>query len=326
MIDFTVVICTYNGALRLPLVLQELMTQVTPQEFCWEILVIDNNSTDETALIVKQYQSQTQNSLTPILYSFEPQQGITFARRRGIKLARGEFIGFLDDDNIPDTHWVAAAYTFGKNNPKAGAFGSHIQGKYEINPPKNFERIASFLAIIDRGQQPFRYDLLHRWLMPPGAGLVVRKIAWLQSVPPQPLFTGIQAESLANKGEDIEFLSYMRRQKWEIWHSPLMKVYHQIPKERLQKPYLIKLLRGVGLSRYPTRMLQRRPWQKPIFTVIHFLYDLYKLIRHYFRHKNNLQNDLVIQCELEFCFYSLISPFYHWSQQFCEFDTEWLLD
>jgi glycosyltransferase involved in cell wall biosynthesis len=310
MINFTVVICTYNGANRLPYLLDQLISQFIPNHFLWEIIIVDNNSSDQTASVIQQYQSQY-HCIVPIHYTFEPQQGIAFARKRGIKLAKGELIGFLDDDNIPNQNWVMSAYDFAQSHPDAGAYGSHIEAQYEIHPPANFERIACLLAIIDRGEKTFRYDVLERWLMPPGAGLVIRKKAWLNSVPSQLIFTGAQIQSLANKGEDIEALSYIRQQGWEIWHNPNMKISHQIPCERLQKSYLMKLCRSVGLSRYPTRMLQYSAWQKPLFIVIHFLYDLYKFITHYLKYKIILQQDLVSRCEQELLLYSLFSCFYH---------------
>ena len=310
MIHFTVVICTYNGANRLPYLLNKLISQVIPNHFLWDIIIVDNNSNDDTASVIKQYQSQSRG-IVPIYYTFEPQQGIGFARKRGIQLAKGEFIGFLDDDNIPNQNWVMSAYHFAQSHPDAGAFGSHIEPQYETHPPANFERIACLLAIIDRGEKTFRYDVLERWLMPPGAGLVIRKKAWLNSVPSQLIFTGAQIQSLANKGEDIEALSYIRQQGWEIWHNPNMKIHHQIPRQRLQKSYLMKLCRSVGLSRYPTRMLQYSSLKKPLFIIIHFFYDLYKLIAHSLKYRMIDPEDLVSQCEQELLFYSLLSFFYH---------------
>jgi glycosyltransferase involved in cell wall biosynthesis len=314
MINFTVVICTYNGMNRLPQLFDRLISQQILRPFSWEILIVDNNSTDQTACIIQQFQSRY-HSIVPIHYVFEPRQGIAYARKRGIQLAKGELIGFLDDDNLPHQDWVINAYNFYQSHPCVGAYGSHIEAQYAVNPPPHFERIACFLAIINRGENPFRYDQLERWLMPPGAGLVIRKTAWLNSVPSQLIFTGVQAQSLANKGEDIEALSYIRQQGWEIWHNPQMKMNHQIPAERLQKPYLMKLTRSIGLSRYPTRMLQHSVWQKFPFAIAHFCYDLYKLVAHYFRYRTILKKDLVTQCEQQFLRYSLFSPFYHWHRK-----------
>ncbi|WP_039895179.1 hormogonium polysaccharide biosynthesis glycosyltransferase HpsE [Lyngbya sp. PCC 8106] len=312
MMNFSVVICTYNGEHRLPEVLERLCSQEQTENLAWEILVIDNNSTDQTQKVVQEYQSEFSKKSPKIRYCFEPKQGIAFARRLAIQEAQSPLIGFLDDDNLPHLNWVYSAYLFAQSHPKAGAYGSQLEALYEANPPENFHRIACFLAIINRGREAFRYDLLERWLFPPGAGLVVRKQAWLDCVPEHPFFTGVSAKSLNNKGEDIEILSYLRKTGWEIWHNPQMIVDHHIPNSRLQKSYLLKLLRGIGLSRYYTRMLQLPTWKKPLFTVIYLLNDLRKLIVHYWTHYKVLNTDIVSRCELELYWSSLISPFYYW--------------
>ncbi|NJO50536.1 MAG: glycosyltransferase family 2 protein [Leptolyngbyaceae cyanobacterium RM2_2_4] len=109
MVDFTVAIPTYNGAQRLPDVLEALKLQTGTESFIWEVLVVDNNSQDTTAEVVKAYQ---QNSLYLIRYCLETTQGAGFARKRAIHEAKSKLIGFLDDDNIPAESWIAAAYAF----------------------------------------------------------------------------------------------------------------------------------------------------------------------------------------------------------------------
>lgn len=312
MIDFTVVICTYNGENRLPQVLDRLLSQKQTKNLDWEILIVDNNSTDQTEKVIHNYQLKFCQNNPKIRYLFEHKQGIAFARRLAIKEANSPLIGFLDDDNLPHLNWVESAYLFANLHPQAGAYGSQIEGVYKINPPQNFHRIACFLAIINRGEKAFRYDLLERWLFPPGAGLVIRKQVWLECIPEQPFFTGVSAQSLQNKGEDMEMLSYVRKKGWEIWHNPQMKVEHHIPSNRLQKPYLLRLLRGIGLSRYYTRMLQYTTWKQPFFTVLHFLNDLRKLIIHYCYYYKVINKDLIARCELELFWSSLISPLYYW--------------
>lgn len=321
MVDFTVVICTYNGETRLPMVLERLrlnidasLTSFQGKPFSWEILVIDNNSTDNTAKVVREYQSDWSEAY-PIRYYFEPEQGIAFARRRAIKEAQGSLVGFLDDDNLPTPNWVYEAYAFGQLHPQAGAYGSQIHGDYEVEPPEDFKRIACFLAIVDRGQEPFQYNL-RNGLLPVGAGLVVRKVAWLGNVPDRPFFKGVCAASLASKGEDLETLSYIGKAGWEIWYNPQMLIYHQIPGSRLEKAYLKKLLRGVGLSRYMTRMLRFQVWQRPFVIPLYFVNDLKKLIVHFIRYRNTFEANLVAACEMELFLNSLLSPFYHWQQKY----------
>jgi glycosyltransferase involved in cell wall biosynthesis len=311
VIDFSAVICTYNGVTKLPEVLEALRSQQYTEAIRWEIVIVDNNSDDETAELIERYR-QTENGNVPLNYCFESRQGLAFARRTGVRAARGELLGFLDDDNRPAGDWVATAYHFGKEHPQAGAYGSRILGDYEVKPPENFAPIACFLGVIDRSPDPFRYDLLRRWLFPAGAGMVVRRCAWLESVPDLFLLTGVSGTSLAGKGEDIETLSYLRRRGWEIWHNPRMVISHRIPAYRLEKDYLLRLFRGVGLSRYPTRSLQCTTPLARVRLLLYPIVDLVKLALHYGRCHRVLNSDLVARCQLELLLYSLASPFFYW--------------
>lgn len=133
-INFSVVIPTYNGARYLAGLLSRLEEQVDTGNISWEIVVVDNNSSDNTSAIAKEYQNNWDKPF-PLSYCFEPKQGLAFARHRGVKEAKGEFVGFVDDDAIPAPDWVAKAYAFGKSHPKAGAWGSYIEPKFEVEPP-----------------------------------------------------------------------------------------------------------------------------------------------------------------------------------------------
>ncbi|NEP61930.1 MAG: glycosyltransferase family 2 protein [Symploca sp. SIO2G7] len=306
--DVTVAICTHNGASRLGSVLDRLASQLILAPTKWAIVVIDNNSQDETAKVVKRYQALPvfDNRLH---YLYESRQGLAFARRCAVRAATGDLIAFLDDDNLPDDQWVQAVYDFGQRHPNAGAYGSQILGAYGGQPPKDFERIACFLAVIDRGQHPFRYDLLERWLFPAGAGLVVRRQAWLSAVPEQPRLSGVSGQKLTGKGEDIEALSYIRKAGWQIWHNPEMQIQHVIGRDRMSPSYLISLFRGVGLSRYHTRMIRFQRWQRPFVVIAYGLNDLRRWLLYYLAHYQE-KPSIVVRCELTLLYYSLLSPFY----------------
>lgn len=316
-VDLTVAIPTYNGAKRLPEVLQQLQIScndalrapVHAASFSWEVIVVDNNSTDDTAKVVQSYQANWSKE-HPLRYCFEPRQGAAFARKRAFEEARGTLVGFLDDDNIPSPDWVAAAYTFAQEHPAAGAYGSRIQGVFEVTPPENFHRLTPFLAITDRGSKPLRYEPQKK-VLPPSAGLVVRKQAWLESVPKELILTGRTPSSMVTS-EDLEMLSYIQFHGWEIWYNPLMQIDHKIPQWRLKREYLIPFFRGIGLSRYVTRMLSVKPWQRPIATVAYLANDLRKIAFHLLKHGVNVQSDLIAACEMELFVSSLVSPFYLW--------------
>ncbi|QLE57202.1 hormogonium polysaccharide biosynthesis glycosyltransferase HpsE [Nostoc sp. TCL26-01] len=308
-LDFTVAIPTYNGANRLPELLERLRNQINTENIAWEIIVVDNNSTDNTAQVVKAYQENWQCP-SPLKYCFEAKQGAAYARKTGVEVAAGKLIGFLDDDNYPVSTWVAAAYAFAQKYPQAGAYGSQIHPDWEVEPPENFGRISPFLAIVERGNQPLFYDPIKK-LLPPSAGLVVRREAWLESVPENPILTGRVSGNMLTS-EDLEMLCYIQKAGWEVWYNPEMELYHKIPSGRLKKEYLIPFFRGIGLSRYVTRMANVKPYQKPFLFVLYMINDIRKIIVQILKYGTKVKTDLVVACETELFLSSLISPFYLW--------------
>jgi len=309
--DITVAIPTYNGEHRLPEVLDLLRQQINTENFSWEVLVVDNNSTDNTAKVVGDYQANWPAAY-PLKYCWELQQGARFARKRAVAESRSTWIAFLDDDNLPALNWVAAVYAFGQAHPNAGAYGSQIHADYEVPPPENFHQIAPFLAIAERGNQPLWYDSKKK-ILPPSAGLVVRREAWLEVVPSQLMLTG-RVEGNMLTAEDIEMLSYLQKSKWEIWYNPSMEVVHKIPAKRLQRDYLIAFFRGIGLSRYVTRMLSVPPWQRPVAFLAYMLNDLRKILLHLLKYRRAIKSDIVAACKMELFVSSLISPIYIWKK------------
>lgn len=307
--DFTIAICTYNGAQRIPAVLDRLQQQLNTQILRWEVFVVDNNSSDSTAAVVQEYQQKWSSDI-PLRYFFEGRQGAAYARQLAMETAKSELVGFLDDDNLPADNWVATAYQFGQQHPHVGAYGSQIYGQFEGTLPDDFHRIQSFFALTQRGDEAHVYQPRQR-VLPPSAGLVVRRQAWLSNVPNQLILTGRHDEQMLT-GEDLEAIAHIRRGNWEIWHNPDMKVWHQIPARRLQRSYLLPFFRGIGLSRHVTRMLNMATWQRPFMFWVFIASDLLKAIHHVVTYRTLLQTKVVPACELEFYLCSLVSPLYIW--------------
>lgn len=318
MVDLTVAIPTHNGEKRLPDVLDRLRSQIDTESFAWEVLVVDNNSTDRTAHLVREYQ-KTWPAAYPLKYCFAPQQGAAFARQRAIEKACGELIGFLDDDNLPENNWVAAAYNFGQKHPEVGAYGSQIHADFfeQEQPddlPDNFNQITCFLAIVERGKTPHLYDPKNK-ILPPGAGLVVRKTAWLDRVPPR-LVLNHQGKQAGMASEDLEALLHIQKAGWEIWYNPDMVVYHKIPNSRLKIGYLRLLTRCVGLSRHRLRMMTLESWQRPLAFPAYLANDLRRLVLHLIKHGLDVKEDPVAACQREFLSSSLVSPFFLLKKQY----------
>ena len=100
----SVLVCTYNRSHSLATVLESLGETYVPTGLRWEVLVIDNNSTDDTAAVVDRFVAAR---ALPVRRILETEQGLSFARNRGIREAAGDVVAFLDDDVAVSEHWLA---------------------------------------------------------------------------------------------------------------------------------------------------------------------------------------------------------------------------
>ncbi len=313
--DFTVTICTYNGAKRIPAVLEHLQNQVGTEKLQWEVIVVDNNSQDNTAGIVTEYQKQWREDCQ-LRYIFEGQQGVSFARNRAVKEAKSHsLIGFLDDDNLPDRNWVAQAYYFGQEHPQAGAYGGIIHAKLDETPPPYFSQIKLFFAIYNRGPKAFQYKRNAKPRRIPAApGSVIRKQAWQECVADKLFLMGRDEakKTLLGACEDLEVMYRIQNSNWEVWHNPKMEIWHHIPSRRLEAGYLQKVAYTSGLSNHLLRLVRLQPWQKPLMIFLLPLYlasDAYKVGSYYLKHRDLLAEDISKACEFQSRLGKLLSPF-----------------
>ena len=99
----SVIVCSYNREETLREALRSLVNQETKGEFIFEILVVDDASTDNTKNVVKDIDS---SSCIPIKYVLEKGRGIPYARNRGIREVQAEWIAFFDDDQLAEPDWL----------------------------------------------------------------------------------------------------------------------------------------------------------------------------------------------------------------------------
>ena len=307
MVDFTVAIPTYNGAQRLPRVLEALRSQINTDAFSWNVLVVDNNSSDTTAEVVAQFQTDWPAD-RPLHYCIETRQGAAYARQQAIDRSDSVWVGLLDDDNIPGENWVAQGYQFGTAHPQAGAFGGQIHGDFESPPSPDFRRIQSFFAIRERGNKPHQYEP-ETLSLPPTAAVVVRRDAWLGSVPQTQLLVGRIGQSMMG-GEDFEVMLHMHHQGWEIWYTPTMHAYHQIPNWRLERGYMQSLIKAASLCICPLRLINVAPHRQPIIAAKVFIGALRRAILHWLKYRGKLATDDVAACEMTFFLWTMLSPLY----------------
>ncbi|TAF56541.1 MAG: glycosyltransferase family 2 protein [Oscillatoriales cyanobacterium] len=304
--SITIAICTYNGATRLPQVLEALYRQTPPQAITWEVLIVDNNSTDDTATIVATYRQHWRDDV-PLHYHFEPRQGTTYARQRAFREAHGTWVGLLDDDNIPPLDWLTQAIAFIQastiERPQLGAFGGNIHPRFETEPPPEFDRFAQLLAVYDRGDRafPYRRNVPNR-IVPAAPGSFIRRCAWFETIPFDRLRLGGRDEfggTFIGACEDLEALFYLQNSTWEIWHAPALYVLHHIPPQRCTRSYLIKIARTSGLSNHALRLARLgcdRHSEMLWRGLLYFIADGFKLLAHLWQTRKQ-PNQMMVACD-----------------------------
>jgi glycosyltransferase involved in cell wall biosynthesis len=133
MLGVSVVICTYNGAQRLPQTLAHLRAQQVPKETAWEVLLIDNASTDDTAEAARK--CWPDDKPTQLRIVREPRIGLSNARDRAFLEARHEVVSFVDDDNWVDPDWVQVVGEIMSADPELGAIGGVNDAVAEVDFP-----------------------------------------------------------------------------------------------------------------------------------------------------------------------------------------------
>ena len=153
--EISVVISTYNRAALLRAALRSLFAQKI-ENLDYEIIVVDNNSSDDTPATVESLKSESPVNLR---YVRESRQGNAYARNAGVEQAAGPIIAFLDDDCIADEHWVATIkYTFDRD-PDLDFVGGRVLPLWERDPPSwlNTAHWAP-LALLDYGTEELNID------------------------------------------------------------------------------------------------------------------------------------------------------------------------
>lgn len=245
MIGVSIVICCHNSSSRLPQTLAHLAAQQVSGSFPWEVILVDNASTDDTAEIAKAILMKNQIVSYQIVY--ESQLGLSHARHLGLKCANYEFVSFVDDDNWVTSDWVQTVYTVMAEHPSVGACGGMSEAVFEAEPPAWFAACQGNYAVGSQSNECGDISDTRGWLW--GAGLSVRKSACLKLIDQgfRSILSGRNGTALTS-GEDTEICLVLRMAGWRLWYDPRLKLQHYMPAQRLQWHYLRRLHQGFGAA------------------------------------------------------------------------------
>jgi len=226
----SIVVCTYNRAESLRDTLAALKRLDVPRHLRWEIIVVDNNSRDNTRQVVEQAQHEW-----PLLrYEFESRQGLSHARNHGVSCSSGEVILFTDDDVLPEPDWLTTMLA-GLKRHGADACGGYIAPVWEAPPPAWLtERFYGFLAVrVDRTDD---YIINDSSQAPFGANMAFHRRVF-DRVGLFDVRRGRQGNVLAG-GEDIELFERLLAAGMRAVFLGQSRVHHKVEAYRCTKRYL----------------------------------------------------------------------------------------
>lgn len=228
-IDITVVIGTYNRAEMLRETLESLTRLETEGRFRYEIVVINNASTDHTDQVTAEMPT---GSAAACRGFYESQPGVAYARNRGVKEARGEWIAFHDDDQIADPHWLLELYDLASRRDVR-----FVGGNVKLLLPAGITRE---LAPECRGLLGERHWMTveqqyGRTNMPGTNNMMVHRDALREVEIPE---IGVFDVTLTDGGEDTDLCRRISNAGYEAWYTPNSVVHHIIPIERLSDDYM----------------------------------------------------------------------------------------
>jgi glycosyltransferase involved in cell wall biosynthesis len=241
VMKFSVVIATYNRADELVRTLESLSKLQVSEP--WEVIIVDNNSSDNTKEVVEK---AVETFPVPLLYLHESQQGRSAALNTGIKAAQGEIIATTDDDVRLEPDWLTNAdralrqlgcdYLGGKALPI-------WSGKRPAWIPEGRSIHWAVIALLDYGPQPL--PLVD--YVPIGVNMVFRREAFERA--------GLWDNTIGRKagtllGQEVrEWCQRARAANVKGFYSPDLVIHHVIPADRLTKKYFRRWFYWHGISR-----------------------------------------------------------------------------
>ena len=234
------IICTLNRADYLRKAITSLVDQTLPKEQ-YEIIVVDNGSTDNTRQVIREEFGYVSN----LRYIYEPVLGLSQARNTGWKNARGEYVAYLDDDAVADQGWLGKIVeVFETVKPQPGCVGGKVEPIWEVPRPVWLsDNLALYLAILDYSETPVVLDNPDY--------LVGASIAYPRHL--LEMMGGFQT-SLGRRGKSLlsneETLLHreLNTMGYACMYHPEIIAWHHIQAYRLKKAWFIRRLYWQGVS------------------------------------------------------------------------------
>ncbi len=247
--DITIIICTRDRSQRLANVLRSLLNQEVSDDLSWEVVVVDNGSSDSTPQVVQEFAEETGGRVG---YALEERIGKSFALNRGIEMAAGDILLFTDDDVGLGPGWIQALWNTFATTDCAGA-GGKILPVFEDGGLAWLKQARFF---------PFRFDLgpdrvrLNR--SPFGANMAFRRTA-IEKYGTFRTDLGPTGNNPMGRGEDTELSARMMDAGATLLYEPEAVVFHPIETQKLHPDYLRNWYFNYGRF-----LMRRKPYPRDV--------------------------------------------------------------
>lgn len=237
----SVIICTYNRDKYLRETLERLAANTYRGD--WELLLINNNSTDSTADICRSFAEQYPS--VPFRYMVETNQGLSYARNRGMHEAKGDWLVFLDDDAFVESNYLSRLTDYISQLPDMAAFGGRIFPLFEAGTEPEWlcDWNRSWLSALDKGTDVATFVGNE---YPIGANMGISRSMADRSGDFDTTL-GRSGKNLIG-GEEKDYFNRIKAQGGKIYYLPEIAVQHCIPPSRTTDDYICRLGDGVGAS------------------------------------------------------------------------------
>jgi glycosyltransferase involved in cell wall biosynthesis len=242
----SLIVCTYNRAMLLGRVLDSILKLSWPAYVGYEIVIVDNNSQDNSRKIVENFSLKMN-----VLYAVEKKQGKTYALNRALSIANGELLLFTDDDTILYPEWASAFVNAAARFPDAGWFGGRVKPDWGDSAPSWYREetavaLSGYFGDYDLGTTSRHY--LPDDKLPLGASLAIRREVFNK-------IGGFRTDlgprgKLRGVGDETEFLERAVGAGFKGYYAAEACVLHHVGPERLTLSGLLNYGIGKGLNQY----------------------------------------------------------------------------
>ena len=238
--QLSIVICSYNRASYISDALDSLYTQTAGLN-AFEAIIVDNNSTDNTAEVFRQWSaSHTNGSFT---YITETNQGASFARNTGAAVAKGQWLCFMDDDAVATPNYVENILKHIETKPDAVGFGGRIIPKYIPAEPKWMSYyVSSLVGNFDYAPTACAFE---NGKYPLESNMIVRKDVYDAIGGFNTALPGVVG-TLRIGGEGKELFYKILALGHTIYYDPAICVHHVVEVKKLTSEYMYRVASGIG--------------------------------------------------------------------------------